>query len=131
MKKFAGNKPIFTIKAQCKAAGVAYDDYNFRVKGADYACLGIAHGVRPDGSPYVPGDSVDGVGYVMYNTFNGTFFGRTPEGVRFSSSSTHFEAEPWFQALLSFFYVEKGEKAAPHRTTSVGFTLGGAALLKG
>lgn len=129
MKKFAGNKLLGVIKSQCEVAGVAFDDFNFRAKGADYVCLGIAHGYRPDGSPYVPSDSIGGVGYVMYNTFNGTFFGRTPEGVRFSSSSTAHESEAWFQQLLSFFYVEKSG-AAPKRSTAVDYTLGGVQLLK-
>lgn len=129
MKKFAGIKPLFVIKRQCKDAGVAFDDYNYRTSGADYVCLGIAHGFRSDGSPYVPTESLDGVGYVMYNTFNGTFFGRTPKGVRFSSSSTAHEREPWFQQLLSFFYAEKSD-AAPKRSTAVAYTLGGVQLLK-
>jgi hypothetical protein len=48
---------------------------------------------------------------VAYNTFNGKFFGSINEGplagTEFSSGSTKHERQPWFQALLSFFYVEK------------------------
>jgi hypothetical protein len=107
MKTFAGNKTLIIIKQQCAAAGVAVDDYNFRKHGHDFIGLGIAASkTRPDGSPVVP-DLAKPSGYVLFNTFNGRFFGKTDKGVPFSSDSAEHEAEPWFQALLSFFYVEQ------------------------
>lgn len=45
-------------------------------------------------------------GYALFNTFNGRFFGKTPDGVSYSSDSDTHENEPWFQALLNFFYVK-------------------------
>ena len=123
MKKFAGTKPLSVIKQQCKAAGVADDDYGYRKRGHNHICLGQPIGKRPDGSPLVgafPGNRA----YVMFSTFNGTFFGNTDKGVAFDSSSTKHEHEPWFQMLLSFFYVEKGGKAEPKKSTMIDYTLG-------
>jgi hypothetical protein len=133
MKKFAGTKGLLDIKRQCKAAGVAYDDYRFRKVGADYVCLGVATGTRPDRSPFVlaGADGNPRGGFVMFNTFNGTFYGMTDKGVEFDSGSTKHEREPWFQALLSFFYIEKGEPGAEKQpATMVDYTLGGTALLR-
>ena len=128
MKKFAGTKPLIQIKQQCAAAGVAFDDYGFRTAGHDYIAIGVEDKteMRVDGSPLVRTATSNVGGWVMFNTFNGTFYGETPKatnwqkvneprvppGVEFSSSGTEFEAEPWFQALLSFFYVEKGQPGA-------------------
>jgi hypothetical protein len=114
MKKFAGNKPLHVIKAQCKAAGLAFDDYNRRKFGRDYIAIGgwdATRGVRPDGSPLVDATLP---GTVMFNTFNGRFFGTTDRGIEFSSDSDsdEHEGEPWMRALLAFFYVEKVPEAA-------------------
>jgi NADPH:quinone reductase-like Zn-dependent oxidoreductase len=46
-------------------------------------------------------------GYAVYSVVNGSFYGSTPEGVDFSSGTTWYEHQAWFQALLNFFYVEK------------------------
>jgi hypothetical protein len=42
-------------------------------------------------------------GQVLYNVFNGRFFGTTPEGVQFASEDDR-DGTPWFDALLNFFY---------------------------
>lgn len=42
---------------------------------------------------------------VIYNTFNGNFFGTTPEGMEFDSQSAEHDGHDWFQALLNFFYI--------------------------
>jgi hypothetical protein len=110
MKKFAGKKPLETIRQQCKLQGVHFNDFLFRTQRSDYVVLTSKKGNNDSGQ-------------VLYNTFNGTFFGTTPAkrdwhhplvnkfcppaGVEFDSNSTEHENEPWFQALLSFFYVEK------------------------
>lgn len=133
MKKFAGNRSLKEIRLLCEAAGVAVDDYNFRKLGYDHVCLGVATGQRPDRSPLVRADwhaSTVPYGYVMFNTVNGLFWGHTDQGIAFDSSSTKHERERWFQALLSFFYVEKGELGAEKPpATMVDYTLGGVALL--
>lgn len=87
MKQFGGVKSLEQIKEQCIACGVEFSDKEFR-KGSDYVLLR---------SPKA---------HVLFSSFNGRFFGVTPEGTRFSSDAT-FDGEPWFDQLLSFFYVEK------------------------
>jgi hypothetical protein len=88
MQTFAGNKTLEQIKAQCKAQGLAFDDYLYRTAGHDH--------VRISG----------GGARVLFNTFNGRFIGITPDGVAFSSDDK-LDGTPWFDALLRFFYVEK------------------------
>jgi len=85
MKTFKGNRSLKEVLTQCKAQGLTIEDRGFK-KGADYI------GIRGGGA------------FVLWNTFNGTFFGNTPDGVEFTSSSTKHESEPWFQGLLNFFY---------------------------
>lgn len=94
MKTFAGTKDIATIRAQCKAQGLTLNDRMYRKHGWDTVV-------------------VSGGGCAVYfHTFNGRFYGKTPNGVSFDSSETKHERKPWFQALLAFFYVEKDEVAA-------------------
>jgi len=87
MKKFAGNKTLAQIKAQCKAAGIEFDDSRYK-KGDDHVAIR---------SPGV---------MVLFSSFNGRFFGNTPDGQEFSSDD-ELDGTPWFDRLLSFFYVEK------------------------
>lgn len=133
MKKFAGHKSLDVIRAQCKAAGVHLNTRLYDERGDD--SVSIWTRVREAGY----GDS-DG-GFVIYNLANGRFYGRTPmysepavsrfrvewpSHTPFSSDSTEFEDDRWFQQLLAFFYVEKGEPGAERRpATGVDLTLGG------
>lgn len=94
MKKFAGIKTLKVIKAQCKAARITFDDYLYRKKGNDHVRV------------------IGGGATVLFNSFNGRFFGTTDKGVTFNSDSTEHESEPWFQALLAFFYIETINTAA-------------------
>lgn len=128
MKKFAGVKTMDVIRAQCKAEGVALDDYGMRMSGADYVCLGAPKGVekRRDGTPFVDATKR---GNVMFSAFNGSFFGTTPEGIRFHSDDTNFEHTKWFRQLLEFFYTGSLHEAAERDATAVELTLGGVALL--
>lgn len=87
MKKFAGNKTLAQIKAQCKAAGIEFDDSRYK-KGDDHVAIR---------SPGV---------MVLFSSFNGRFFGNTPDGKKFSSDDA-LDGAPWFDQLLNFFYVEK------------------------
>jgi hypothetical protein len=89
MKKFEGLKPWKTIGAQCRAEGLTVDTSAYR-QGSDYVFIGAP-----------------GRGHVYLNRVSGAFDGMTPGGIKFFSSSTEYEAQPWFQALLAFFYVEK------------------------
>lgn len=93
MKKFSGNKSGSEIQQQCAALGLILDDSNYE-SGGDYWYIQVRKGE-------------DHGGRVCYNTVNGSFFGETPEGVKFNSMHTTHEGEAWFQSLLSFFYKEK------------------------
>jgi len=55
-------------------------------------------------SDYVMVSSQTGPDIVMFRPFNGRFFGETDQGQRFSSDTTENDREPWFLALLEFFY---------------------------
>ena len=88
MKKFAGNKTRDQVKAQCKAAGVKFDESRYR-QGSDWTLLS------------------GGGAQVLWSSWNGKFWGMTDTGVEFSSDSDEHDNEPWMQALLRFFYVEK------------------------
>lgn len=88
-KKFKGTKPLQVIRDQCKAALVDINDSLFKKGESDYIVL-EGGGAR-----------------LLFNTVNGSFFGTTPDGVKFDSSSTQHEQCEWFQQLLSFFYIEE------------------------
>lgn len=53
-------------------------------------------------------------GWVLYNTFNGKFFGDygkvgSPRRDNFSSSDASLDRKRWFQALLNLFYVPESK----------------------
>jgi hypothetical protein len=87
MRTFVRHKSVEEIAEQCEAAGVQLDRSSFE-RGGDYIYLT---------SPGVT---------VGFNTFNGRFFGKTPEGVQFSSDDRR-DGIKWFDALLDFFYSEQ------------------------
>jgi hypothetical protein len=86
-RKFAGNKTLDVIRAQCEAQGVQFIDSQYK-RGSDFVTLR-----SPDA-------------WVMFSVFNGRFFGRTPDGIEFSSEDRR-DGTPWFDALLDFFYERK------------------------
>lgn len=110
MKKFAGHKPIDVIRQQCKDQGVPLNTHLHDNAGWDTIVVGHRYG-RPLRN-----------GHAVYNTFSGRFYGVTDKGVEFNSDSAKHDKEPWMQALLSFFYVEKG--AAPKAATTAGCAQG-------
>lgn len=116
MKKFAGNKTVDQVLRQCRRDGVIVPPASMEayLNGSDYLRL------------------TDPNHWIMWNTFNGTFYGGDTgsHATKFDSTSTKHEAEPWFQALLSFFYAEKGEPRAERKASAVALTLGGIALLE-
>jgi hypothetical protein len=97
MKRFARIKTLDEIKAQCQAQGVRLCTRLYDTQGWDTVVVGgpISNAAKT------------GPGHAIYSTFNGKFFGRTPDGIEFDSTETRHEHAPWFQALLSFFYVEQ------------------------
>lgn len=88
MKTFARHLTYDELKKQCKRLKVPFDDHLYRERGWDTVLVG-----EPQG------------GFVVYNTFNGRYFGRTPAGHSFSSNDP--ARTPWSQQLLKFFYLEK------------------------
>lgn len=66
------------------------------------------------GSDYItvelPGPSGELVA-VLYSVVNGRFFHvARGAGISFGSDKTEHDGEPWFNAMLDFFYVPKDEK---------------------
>lgn len=96
MKTFHRFRTASELRTLCRDLGIRFDDSRHRNDGADTVVVG---------GPICR--DKEGACWVIYNVYNGTFFGRTDKGVEFSSSSTLHEDEPWFQQLLEFFYVER------------------------
>ena len=91
MKKFKRHRTFEEVRDLCKKQGVPFSDHRHRIHGDDSVVVGkIAAGHH---------------GYAIFNTFNGRFFGLTPDGEHFSSYSGRHDKQPWFQALLNFFYT--------------------------
>jgi len=86
---FSGVRSLTEIKQLCAEQNVPLDDTRHKRFADDHVLVG---------------DKTSG--YALFNTFNGRFFGKTPEGVSYSSDSDTHENEAWFQALLNFFYVK-------------------------
>lgn len=95
MKRFSRHKTHDEIKVQCEAAGIHFSDHLYEVTGSDWLVITT---IKDDNHS----------GQVLYNVVTGVFFGTTPDDVSFDSSKDEHEDEPWFQALLLFFYVEIG-----------------------
>lgn len=106
-------KTLDQIKAQAKAAGIAVDDYNYRLLGRDFVCIGVPDplNTRPDTTPLVPASwatTSPKHGYVMLNMATGWFFGHTDKGESFSSEDqlNPNHQTDWYRALLTFFFTE-------------------------
>ena len=92
--KFARHKTYKEIKQQCRKQKVPLNDNLYVTKGWDTILVGAKDRVDRNG------------GWVIYNTFNGRFFGKTPAGKNFNSDETRWDKSEWMQALLNFFYSE-------------------------
>lgn len=90
MIRFKRHRTYEEIKALCKKQKVPLNDFNYRERGWDSIMLGT----KDDG-------------WVVYNTFNGRFFGKTPTGKDFTSDSTKHDKAEWMQQLLAFFYTNE------------------------
>lgn len=90
MKQFARHRTHDEIVALCKKHKVPLDDSLYLQRGWDTILVGTKD-----------------LGYVIYNTWNGKFFGTTDKGTPFDSCSTRHDRTEWMQKLLHFFYVEK------------------------
>ncbi|MGC0153586.1 hypothetical protein ACPRNU_14075 [Chromobacterium vaccinii] len=88
--KFSRHLSVDEVQAACEVKGFTFDRAKYDA-GSDY--------VRVQGE--VEGQAVD----ALYSSFNGRFFGKTASGIEFNSGSTDYDDQPWFDALLNFFYV--------------------------
>lgn len=85
------HKSYEEIKAQCEQLGLSFNDTLYKSWESDHVVI-EGGGAR-----------------VLYDTFNGRFFGKTDTGVVFHLDTTEHDAEPWFQALLDFFLAGRKE----------------------
>jgi len=91
--QFSRHRTIDEVIAHAKEQGVRVDASRFHL-GSDFVTVELP---GPQGT-LVP---------VLYNTFNGRFFYQPRIGAGFSSTDTQYDGEPWFDAMLTFFYVPK------------------------
>ena len=91
IKKFAGRKSAQDIIDQCAADGIKIDVSKHEA-GGDHLVVTL------------PGPAGEGV-QVLYNVVSGRFFSAPPDGERFSSDDQR-DDEPWFAAMLVFFFKE-------------------------
>lgn len=89
---YKGNKSLAVIRAQCKEQGLELDERRYE-EGGDHV---VVRSTGPNGEK----------AHVIFNTVNGRFQGKTPDGVEFSSDD-ELDGTPWFDALLDFFYERK------------------------
>lgn len=91
MQKFQRHRTVAEVKTLGKKMGFTINTQRYDRNGDDHI---VIHG--------------DFVGHelpVLYNCVNGRFFGELPDGEMFSSDSTAFDGQPWFDAMLNFFLV--------------------------
>jgi hypothetical protein len=88
VRTFKRHKTYDEIRKQCRMLRLDLNDQKYRVDHWDTIMVS------------------GGGGHVIYNTFNGRFFGKTDRGVAFTSDETKHDKKPWMQAILNFFYAE-------------------------
>lgn len=95
MQQFARHKTQDEVRDACREAGFALDTTQYD-KGSDYIKIPFAH----------EGQTYD----VLYCSFNGRFMG-SPTGINdcpvafFGSDDGDLDSQPWYAALLAFFYI--------------------------
>ena len=102
-KHYTGVKPLSTIRAQCAQQGVAVDDWAHRKFNDDYIYFGRKRGSWGNKANFVDTAKPCWVGL---HVANGRLVGRNMKDEWFTSADIATAHEPWFQALLDFFYVE-------------------------
>lgn len=95
MKTFERSRTTNEIVLACRDKGyrVSTERYD---QGSDYINFDFPYG----------GD----IFRVVFNGFNGRFFGTSARGVKFNSDTDEHGKKPWFNALLSFIYVGENEE---------------------
>lgn len=87
LKKFKGPKSLELIRAQCVLLQLVCESTLFDQGNSDYIIVF---------SPAAPEAKV------FYSDLSGYFFGRTDQGVSFTSDDP-LDGTPWFDELLAFF----------------------------
>lgn len=94
MKKFGRSRTLDEIRSRAEECGFTVDSSRHDNLGDDHVVVTGMFGGK--------------VAQVLYNTFNGRFFGklmgRSP--VSFNSDSPQFDGKPRFDEMLNFFYVD-------------------------
>lgn len=94
---FKRHRSLDELREKCRELKWQIDSYKHDEEGSDHVMVFWRHGkVR---------------GSVLYSVFNGRFFGAIDKGGKLSdawitSDETEHDAQPWFQALLSAFYIK-------------------------
>lgn len=90
MQEFKRHLSHDEVKAACATAGYQFDDEKY-LQGSDFM--------------RIVGQFGDKEAAVIYADWNGRFFGATSDGIKFSSDRDEHDGQPWFDAMLAFFYV--------------------------
>lgn len=95
MARFARHRTLTEVLKLAAEKGYKVDAIRHTQRGSDHI---VVHMPGKDGT-LIP---------VLFNVFNGRFFhsGPTPFSY-FTSDETVHEGQPWFDAMLAFFYVDK------------------------
>lgn len=96
MKKFTRHVTLVELKERCAEKGIAIDTEKHDRDFSDYVTVSGAFA----GKDFV----------LIFNTFNGTFFGEMEDKRQFSETSK-FEGEPWYSAILDLLFVSEKEAA--------------------
>jgi hypothetical protein len=93
-EKFARHRSVEEVVDLARQKGIRVNVERYNL-GSDFITVELP---GRDGKP-IP---------VMYNVFNGRFFSGSREPFSyFASDRTDHDGQPWFDAMLEFFYVPK------------------------
>lgn len=94
MKTYARHRTSTEVKALAAMKGFTVDSTKYDAQGYDHIVV------------HMPGPSRTLIP-VLYNTVNGRFFHASANVVdSFTSDNPKLDGQPWFDAMLEFFYVE-------------------------
>jgi hypothetical protein len=92
MQQFQRHIIYAEAEAACARAGHQFDASKYNESnGVDHLCIIGTFG--------------DKHASILYAPWNGKFFGDTTDGIHFNSDNTEHDGQPWFDAMLNFFYV--------------------------
>jgi hypothetical protein len=95
MKTYTGFRTADEVRALAATKGFTVNTTRHDTTGNDHIVV------------YMPGPSACIIP-VLYSTFNGRFFYAPSNGVdAFNSDNGALDGQPWFDAMLEFFYIEQ------------------------